>query len=177
MTTELLNVAGESSNSCHCTLKSSSNLCFGSVHWLYPLDKMGAGAEKLSSLELTMLGCELTAVSWHERHFWTCPQQNFRSLGIFNVKSWCLWSLSTSRVWQQMRRNLEYCSFGCRCLVPLEILTFLLSGWTEIPKFASSSSVTVPCWVGTVLLQFKEHYAWQKNENSQQRLCHHVLTP
>lgn len=60
LATELLYAAEESSNSCHCTLQSRSSLCFGNVHWPYPLGKMGAGAGKLSSLDLTVPGGELT---------------------------------------------------------------------------------------------------------------------
>lgn len=60
LTTELLNEAEESSNSCCCASQSTSALCFGNVHWLYPLGEMGAGAGKLSSLDLTVPECELT---------------------------------------------------------------------------------------------------------------------
>lgn len=41
-------------------LRRAAALCFGNVHWLYPLGKMGAGAGKLSSLDLTVPECELT---------------------------------------------------------------------------------------------------------------------
>lgn len=59
LTKELLNTAEENSNCCRCASQSGNSLCFGNIHRLYPLGKTGAGAGKLSSLDQTVLGCEL----------------------------------------------------------------------------------------------------------------------
>lgn len=84
LTKELLNTAEESSNCCHCG-SSPWAACFGNTRQLYPLGKMGAGAGNLSSLDLTVLGCEI--IQCHDMRG-ISGQAHGRISGVWGILMW-----------------------------------------------------------------------------------------